>query len=80
MTHSVQVGAFREGEYAEQLLGELTVKGYSARIVPVLDIREQTQLTVRIGDYPTHEAAKEKAEAFSARENMQTFVRPFEKF
>jgi general secretion pathway protein A len=79
MTHSVQVGAFHEGEYARQLVGELTAKGYSARIVPVLDSRQRTWLTVRIGDYPTYEAAKAEADAFSARENMQTAVRPFGK-
>jgi cell division septation protein DedD len=79
MTHSVQVGAFREGEYAKQLVGELAAKGYSARIVPVLDSRQRTWLTVRIGDYPTHEAAKAEADAFSAREHMQTAVRPFGK-
>jgi general secretion pathway protein A len=79
MTHSVQVGAFREGEYAKQLVDELTAKGYSARIVPVSDSRQRTWLTVRIGDYPTHEAAKAEADAFSARENMQTAVRPFGK-
>jgi general secretion pathway protein A len=77
MTHSVQVGAFREGQYARQLVGELTAKGYPARIVPVLDNRQRTWLTVRIGDYPSHEAAKAEADAFSARENVQTAVRPF---
>ena len=80
MTHSVQVGAFRNKEYAEQLLARLAARGYSAKIVPVEDTRAQTWLTVRIGDYPTREAAKAEAEDFSAREDMETVVRPFGKF
>jgi len=80
MTHSVQVGAFRAKEYADHLVGQLTAKGYSARIVSVLDSRKQTWLTVRIGDYSSREAAKIEANAFSAREKMETAVRPFGKF
>jgi general secretion pathway protein A len=80
LTHSVQVGAFLEEKHAGQLAAMLIKRGYSAEIVPVLDSRKQTWLTVRIGDYPSRETARAEAEAFSARENMQTAVRPYGKF
>jgi general secretion pathway protein A len=80
MTHSVQVGAYRKKKNAEEMVGLLTDKGYRVKIVPVMDTQGTTWLTVRIGDYPTREAAKTEADTFSAREKMDAAVRPFGKF
>ena len=79
MTHSVQVGAFRNFDYAEQLVVQLKAKGYLARILQINDSKGRLWHTVRIGDYTTREEAHAKAEAFSAFEKMQTAVVPFGK-
>ena len=79
MTHSVQVGAFRIREQAEKLVGTLKKKGYPAGILPVTDSKARTWYTVRIGDYPSRDVARQQAEAFTAREKMESAVRPFEK-
>jgi cell division protein FtsN len=77
MTHSVQVGAFRRIENAEELIGRLKAKGYSARTVRIPDSQGRLWFTVRIGDYPTLETAKEQARIFREDVNMGTFIRPY---
>ncbi|MBT8367945.1 MAG: AAA family ATPase [Deltaproteobacteria bacterium] len=79
MTHSVQVGAYRIKTNAKNILDLLKAKGYPGRIVTVSDYAGETWYTVRIGDYPTRETARQHAEAFSAKENMETAVRPYGK-
>jgi hypothetical protein len=79
MTHSVQVGAFRRRIQAKKLVGTLKQKGYPAVILAVRDSQARTWYTVRIGDYPSREAAVRDANEFSSREEMETAVRPFEK-
>jgi len=79
MTYSVQVGAFRNLNYAEELVVQLKAKGYPAQIFQINDSKGRLWHTVRIGDYPTSEEAQAQAEAFSASEKMQTAVRPFGK-
>jgi hypothetical protein len=79
MTHSVQVGAFRTREQAEKLVGTLKKIGYPAGILPVTDSKARTWYTVRIGDYPSRDIARQQAEAFTSREKMESAVRPFEK-
>jgi len=64
-------------EYADDLISKLTVKGYSPRIVEVLDSKNRTWYTVRIGDHPNVNLAEVQAKAFTERENMQTAVRPY---
>jgi|MudIll2142460700_1097286.scaffolds.fasta_scaffold64474_3 cell division protein FtsN len=76
-THSVQVGAYRRLENAEQQVARLAAKGYPARLVPMADSGNQTWYTVRIGDYPTQESARTRAVEFTRREKVQTAVRPF---
>jgi hypothetical protein len=80
MTHTVQVGAFLAEKNAETLIATMKEKGYPARIVTVTDSGGKTWYTVRVGDYSSREAAKTEANAFSAREKMETAVRPFGKF
>jgi general secretion pathway protein A len=77
MTHSVQVGAFRRIENAEELIGWLKAKGYSARTVQIPDLQGQLWFTVKIGDYPTLETAEEQARIFREDVNMGTFIRPY---
>ena len=79
MTHSVQVGAFRRMYNARKLAATLKQKGYPASILPVYDSQNRAWFTVRIGDYPSKEAAVQRANEFTSRENMESAVRPFEK-
>lgn len=76
-THSVQVGAYRHLENAEQQVARLAARGYAARLVPMADTGNQTWYTVRIGDYPTQESARTRAVEFTRREKIQSAVRPF---
>jgi cell division protein FtsN len=77
MTHSIQVGAYRHLENAEQEAARLTSIGYQARVQKFADSRNGTWYTVRIGDYPTAESARSMADEFFRREKMETAVRPF---
>ena len=79
MTHSVQVGAFRRMYTARKLAGTLKQKGYPASILLVYDSQNTAWFTVRIGDYPSKEAAVQHANEFTSSENMESAVRPFEK-
>jgi hypothetical protein len=80
MTHSVQVGAFRRIENAEELTGRLKAKGYSARTVQIPDSQGRLWFTVRIGDHPTLESAQEQARIFREDVNMKTFIRPYKAY
>ena len=77
MTHSVQVGAYREFENAEQQVARLSAKGYPARMIRFEDSRKRAWYTVRIGDYPDAESARFMADEFTRREKLQSAVRPF---
>jgi cell division septation protein DedD len=80
MTHSVQVGAFRRTENADDLIAQLVVKGYSAQIVEIPDPQGRPWFTVRIGDHPTLESAEKQAGIFMEAENMKAYVRPYNAF
>jgi len=79
MSYSVQVGAFLSRNLAQKLVGTLRRKGYPAIILEVTDPKTRTWHTVRIGDFPSREAAIQKADEFTSREKMESAVRPFEK-
>jgi general secretion pathway protein A len=76
MTHSVQVGAFLIKKNAESLTSILRKKGYDTRIVIFNDSKKRVWHTVRIGDYPSKELAKEYADAFTAKEARESAVVP----
>jgi cell division protein FtsN len=76
MTHSVQVGAFLIKKNAERITSILRKKGYDARIVIFNDSKKRVWHTVRIGDYPSREIAKEYADAFTAKEKRESAVVP----
>jgi cell division protein FtsN len=77
MTHSVQVGAHRQKEKAEEQATRLVAKGYSARVLKLEDSQKRSWYTVRIGDYPSGESAQATADEFSRREKTPGTVRPF---
>jgi cell division protein FtsN len=79
MTHSVQVGAFLIKKNAERITSILIKKGYEARIVIFNDSKKRVWHTVRIGDYPSREIAKEYADAFTAKETRESAVVPVDK-
>jgi type II secretory pathway predicted ATPase ExeA len=76
MTHSVQVGACLVKKNAESITSILRKKGYDARIVIFNDSRKRVWHTVRIGDYPSREIAKEYADAFTTKEARESAVVP----
>jgi cell division protein FtsN len=76
MTHSAQVGAFLVLENARKQAERLSAKGYAARIVEVEDSRGRSWYAVRIGDYPSSEAARRQADEFTRREQAPSLVRP----
>jgi cell division protein FtsN len=76
MTHSVQVGAYRQLENAEQQVARLAAKGYPARMIRFEDSRKRTWYTVRIGDYSDATAARNAADEFTYRERLPSAVRP----
>lgn len=77
MTHSVQVGAFRRFENAQQQAMFLIEKGYPAQIVDIMDSENNAWYTVRIGDYASIESARSRAFEFTRREKIHSVVRPF---
>jgi type II secretory pathway predicted ATPase ExeA/cell division protein FtsN len=76
MTHSVQVGAYLVPENARKQVERLGAKGYPARIFEAQDSQGRSWYTVRIGDYPSSEAAQGQAEEFTRREQAPSVVRP----
>ena len=76
MTHSVQVGAYLVPENARKQVERLGAKGYPARIFEVKDSQGRSWSTVRIGDYPSSEAARRQADEFTRREQAPSVVRP----
>ena len=76
MTHSVQIGAFLIKKNAEGITSILRKKGYDARIVIFNDSKKRTWHTVRIGDYPSREIAKEYSDAFTYKEKRESAVVP----
>ncbi len=80
MTHSVQVGAFRQPENARQQVARLAARGVKAYVLDVTDAQGRQWHTVRVGDFPNREAAQAHASEFARREQTQTLVRPFGSF
>jgi general secretion pathway protein A len=76
MTHSVQVGAFLIKKNAEMITSKLRKKGYDAQIVIFNDSEKKIWHTVRIGDYPSREIARDYADAFTAKEKRESAVVP----
>lgn len=80
LTHSVQVGAFLDETNARKRLESLKKIGYLPRIVSVTGPGGLTYHTVRIGDYPSFEMARQQAEMFTASEKTPSAVRPYDAY
>lgn len=80
MTHSVQVGAYLVPQNAREQAAALSARGYPAGILTVEDAKGRTWHLVRIGDFPSAEAAQARAAEFSRSERIPAAVRPYGRF
>lgn len=80
LTHSVQVGAFLEETNALKQVKLLEKTGYQPHILTVTGPDGRTWFTVRIGDYPSIEMARQQSDAFTTSENTASAVRPYNAF
>ena len=78
MTHFVQVGAFLNKKNAERITSILRKKGYDAQMIIFNDSKKRIWHTVRLGEYPSSEVAKEYADAFTLREKLESAVVPID--
>ena len=78
MTHSVQVGAFLDKKNAERITSILRKKGYDAQMIIFKDSKKRIWHTVRIGEYPSSEVAKEYADVFTFKEKLESAVVPID--
>ncbi len=76
MDFSVQVGAFLSRKNAEKLAERLRRKGYTVHLIRLNDVIHRPWYAVRLGNYPSRDAARKKADAFSEKEKMTAVVRP----
>ena len=58
------------------ITSKLRKKGYDAQIVIFNDSEKKIWHTVRIGDYPSREIARDYADAFTAKEKRESAVVP----
>ena len=73
---TIQAGAFLSKENADERNRYLLEKGYDTRVVHFSDPKGRTWHTVRVGRYESLQAARQEAAALSAKEKIQTSVRP----
>lgn len=72
--YSLQVGAFRNSENANQYVNQLKQKGYGAYIFMKADSNAKTWHTVRIGDYIYWSEASSARSMFMKKEEKPAFV------
>ncbi len=72
---TIQVGAFLDKKNAEILAGTLKERGYSPYILTMWDMMKRQWHIVRLGDYPTQDAAETTARDFMMKERMVAAVR-----
>jgi len=77
MAYSLQAGAFRSKQYAEDRKTMLAGRGHAARVVQIPDGTGETWYTVRIADYADRETATEAAAALTKKGTMEVVVVPF---
>jgi cell division septation protein DedD len=73
--YCLQIGSFASMDEARKLQTELKDKGYEAVIFDQIDSERRTWHAVRIGAYPTLQAASEAAAQFSDKVRKQALVR-----
>jgi cell division protein FtsN len=78
--YALQVGAFLIKENAARRLEILKKSGYPAAIVNFVDSKGRRWYSVRLGKYLSLEVAKKQADDFTAKEKMDSVVRPVGRF
>ncbi|HWZ46312.1 MAG TPA: SPOR domain-containing protein [Candidatus Saccharimonadales bacterium] len=73
---TVQIGAFRADDPAQQLKEKFSGRGYSAFVFEGKDSKGQAWYVVRIGHFKQLEPATREAVIFTMREKMPAYVRP----
>ena len=78
--YSIQVGAFLVSKNAQEKMKTLIEKGYAAQIVNFEDTKGRYWHTVRIGNYPSRDLAKEDADFLTSEYDIEAYVLPANKF
>jgi cell division septation protein DedD len=70
LPYTLQVAAFRTEARAQRLVQQLAAKGYQPYVV-----RQNAWYLVRVGQFPSQEAAQEQARLLEAQERLTPLVR-----
>jgi cell division septation protein DedD len=71
---TIQVGAYRNKNYAEDAMALLSGKGYEAYIFEDTDAKSRTWHMVRFGHYPTRQAARWALDAYQDKERKKAII------
>jgi cell division septation protein DedD len=72
--YAIQVGAYRNREYADTQVTELQKRGYVSYIYEVTDAQQRSFFLVRFGQFATREAAAESVAEFMEKEKMTAVI------
>jgi cell division septation protein DedD len=71
---TIQVGAYRNKNYAESAMERLSRKGYEAYIFKDTDAKSRAWHLVRIGHFPTRQAAQWALSAYQDKEQKKALI------
>jgi cell division septation protein DedD len=71
---TIQVGAYRNKNYAENAMSRLSRKGYEAYIFEDTDAKSRTWHMVRFGNFSTHQAAQRALGAYKDKEQKKAII------
>jgi cell division protein FtsN len=71
---TIQVGAYRNKNYAEDAMAQLSRKGYEAYIFEGADAKSRAWYLVRIGHFPTRQAAQWALGAYRDKEQKKAII------
>ena len=80
ITYSIQMGAYRMLNNAQDTMNSLNEKGYAPRIADFEDNEGQIWHTVRIGNYTSSELAEVDADILISEDGLDAVVLPSNKF
>lgn len=72
--YTIQVGAFLKKANADQVLSQLTEKGYAPFIFQVTDAQQRSFYMVRFGQFGSREQAAKTLEVFKQKEKMAAVI------
>ena len=72
--YTVQVGAFSEGNRADELAKQLKEKGYTVRVVSPLSDESSTLYKVQVGKYDNKDSAAKSAKKLNKYEGVNDVV------